>query len=192
MKIIDCRELACPGPVIQTKKALEDLQPGESIAVDVNSQTSRENVRRFAQTRGSVVKVEDTGDDVYRIVITAAKENVGEAPASPPVVFIASDTLGSGNGRLGKILMEGYVNTLAEQDKVPDSILLMNTGVKLAVEGSVVLDTLKTLTDRGCEIKVCGTCLEFFGLKEKLAVGMVSNMYDIQSTLLEASSVIRL
>jgi selenium metabolism protein YedF len=106
-------------------------------------------------------------------------------------VFFASDTLGTGDDKLGRILMEGFVNTLAEQDHVPDKLLLMNGGVRFATEGSPVLGTLKTLTDLGCEILVCGTCLEFFDLKEKLSAGMVSNMYDIQAAMLTASKVIR-
>lgn len=192
MKIIDCRGMACPGPVIQAKKALEELLPLESIVVEVDSEASRENVRRFAESRGSGVHVEETGDSVHRIVITASKENADEVSVMLPVIFISSETLGSGDDKLGRILMEGFINTLQEQEKAPDSILLMNSAVRLAVEGSPVVGPLRDLTDRGCEILVCGTCLEFFGLKGKLAVGIVSNMYNIQSSLLEASRVIRL
>ena len=192
MEIIDCRGMACPGPVIQTKKALEELRPLESVAVEVDSEASMENVRRFAESRGSGVRVEEIADNAYRIVITAPEEMSEEAPATPPVIFISSETVGSGDDKLGTILMDGFINTLLEQEKTPDSILLMNGAVRLAVEGSAVVVPLKCFSDIGCEILVCGTCLDFFGLKEKLAVGTLSNMYDIQHVLLNASSVIRL
>ena len=179
-------------PVIQAKKALEELLPLESIVVEVDSEASRENVRRFAESRGSGVHLEETGDNVHRIVITASKENADEVSVMLPVIFISSETLGSGDDKLGRILMEGFINTLQEQENVPDGILLMNSAVRLTVEGSPVAGPLMDLTDRGCEILVCGTCLEFFGLKGKLAVGVVSNMYDIQHALLNARSVIKL
>ncbi len=83
------------------------------------------------------------------------------------------------------------MNTLLEQETAPDKILLMNGGVRLAAEGSAVLDTLGKLLDRGCEILVCGTCLDYFELKKKLAMGTVSNMYDIQTAMFTAVKVVR-
>lgn len=191
MKTIDCSGLACPGPVIQAKRELETLSPGESFKVIVDSQASRDNVSRFAQSRGSKVEIAQAGDGVYHLTLTAAKVDAAEAGMSPPVILIAGDTIGTGDDKLGRILMEGFVNTLAEQEDVPDCIIFMNAGVRFAAEGSSVLGVLRKLTDKGCEILVCGTCLDFFSLKEKLQIGLVSNMYDIQRTILAASSVIR-
>jgi selenium metabolism protein YedF len=191
LKTVDCRGLACPGPVIQAKRELETLRPGESFVVIVDSEASRDNVSRFAQSKGSKVEVEDTGGGSYRLTLTAAPVDSAETGDAPPVILIAGETVGTGDDKLGRILMEGFVNTLVEQEEVPDSIVLMNAGVRLAVGGSAVLAALKKLTDRGCEILVCGTCLEFFGLKEELEAGVISNMYDIQRTILAASSVIR-
>jgi selenium metabolism protein YedF len=195
MKNLDCRGLACPGPVIQVKRTLEETPRGASFSIDLDSEASRDNVRRFADSRGAGVSVQEKADGSTRLVITA--QDISEArlhgntEARQPVVFIASETIGEGDDKLGRILMEGFINTLLEQDQIPDRILFMNAGVKFTVEGSVVLDTLRKLTDRGCEILVCGTCLEFFSLTDKLSVGTVSNMYDIQEALLEASSVVR-
>ena len=195
MKRIDCRNLACPGPVIQVKKTLEETLPGESFSVDVNSETSRDNVRRFAESRGAGVRIEGGAGEAIRLVITVPLDTetrrYGDTEVKHPVVFIASETLGQGDDKLGRILMEGFINTLLEQDRIPDRILFMNAGVKLAVQGSAVQKTLEKMTDRGCEILVCGTCLEFFSLSDKLSVGTVSNMFDIQGALLEAASVIR-
>jgi selenium metabolism protein YedF len=191
MKTIDCSGLACPGAVIQAKKELEISRPGESFMVIVDSDVSRDNVRRFAQSRGSKVDVEDTGSGVYHLTLTAAAADSVQADAAPPVILVAGDTVGTGDDKLGRILMEGFLNTLMEQEDAPDCIIFMNGGVRFAAGGSPILDTLRTLTDRGCEILVCGTCLDFFSLKEKLEVGVVSNMYDIQRTILAAPSVIR-
>jgi selenium metabolism protein YedF len=201
MKSIDCTGLACPGPVIQVKKALEETPSGESFSVDVNSEASRDNVRRFAESRGAEVSVHEGAEGSTRLVIktpqdaeTRLRQGYGAAGAErkPPVVFITGETLGEGDDKLGRILMEGFINTLLEQDRTPDRILFMNAGVKLAVQGSAVLKALGNMTDRGCELLVCGTCLEFFSLTDKLSVGTVSNMFDIQGALLEASYVIKI
>ena len=197
MKNLDCRGLACPGPVIQVKKNLEEIPHGASFSIDLDSEVSRDNVRRFAESRGAEVSVQEGAEGAVRLVITApaapetGKRGNGETGNKPPVIFIAGETVGSGDDKLGRILMEGFINTLLEQDRIPDRILFMNAGVKFTIQASAVSDTLKKLTDRGCEILVCGTCLEFFSLTDKLSVGTVSNMFDIQGALLEATSVVR-
>jgi selenium metabolism protein YedF len=195
MKNLDCRGLACPGPVIQVKRTLEETPQGTSFSIDLDSDASRDNIRRFADSRGAGVSVQEKADGSTRLVITVPLDTEtrrhGDAEIKSPVIFIAAETIGGGDEKLGRILMEGFINTLLEQDQIPDRILFMNAGVKFAVEGSVVLDTLRKLTDRGCEILVCGTCLEFFSLKDKLSVGTISNMFDIQRALLEAGSVIK-
>ena len=194
MKNLDCRGLACPGPVIQVKKTLEETPHGASFSIDLDSEVSRDNVRRFAESRGAGVSVQEGADGSTRLTIKAPLDaetrGRGDTEKKPPVVFIASETIGEGDDKLGRILMEGFINTLLEQDRIPDRILFMNAGVKFTIQASAVTDTLKKLTDRGCEILVCGTCLEFFSLTDKLSVGTVSNMFDIQGALLEATSVI--
>ncbi len=195
MKNLDCRGLACPGPVIQVKKTLEETPHGASFSIDLDSEVSRDNVRRFAESRGAEVSVQEGADGSTRLTIKtpldAETRGRGDAGKRPPVVFIASETIGEGDDKLGRILMEGFINTLLEQDRIPDRILFMNAGVKFTIQASAVSDTLKKLTDRGCKILVCGTCLEFFSLTDKLSVGTVSNMFDIQGALLEATSVVR-
>ena len=205
MEHLDCRGLSCPGPVIQAKKVLEKTSPGGSFSIELDSEASRDNVRRFAESRGAKVDGEEGNDGGILLTITVpsvvgkqepafAEDTAGrhsDTERKPPVVLIAAETIGTGDEKLGRILMEGFITTLQEQDQVPDRILFLNTGVKLAVKGSPVLDALVNMTDHGCEILVCGTCLDFLSLKEKLAVGAVSNMFDIQKALLEAESVVR-
>ena len=194
MKNLDCRGLACPGPVIQVKKTLEEASPGTSFSIDLDSEASRDNVRRFAESRGADIRIEERAEGIIRLTIKAPLDaetrRHGDAEKKNPVVLIAAETIGEGDEKLGRILMEGFINTLLEQDRMPDRILFMNSGVKFTVQGSAVLETLGKMTDRGCEILVCGTCLKFFSLMDKLSVGTVSNMFDIQGALLEAESVI--
>lgn len=214
MKNLDCRGLSCPGPVIQVKKTLEEVAGGESFSIDLDSQASRDNVLRFAQSRGAGVEVGEGVDGAVRLIITAPLPTDGKGKAGRrvkgegreglkirdpavgtgklPVILITGDVIGDGDEKLGRILMEGFISTLPEQKCIPDRILFMNTGVYLTVQGSPVLATLSRLTDMGCEILVCGTCLDFFSLKDRLAAGTVSNMYDIQNALLEADSVINI
>jgi len=191
MKTIDCRGLACPGPVIQAKKTMEELGSDGSFAMEVDSASSRDNVLRFVQSKGGEVRVEEKEPGVYRLVIDSMATEPSAGVRNDPVLFLTSDILGNGDEKLGRILMEGFLDTLREQETVPDRILLMNAGVKLAVENSPSVESLRALTDRGCEILVCGTCLDFFSLKDKLSVGVVSNMFDMQGALLNAASVIR-
>ena len=107
------------------------------------------------------------------------------------VVYINSHLLGVGDEALGSILMRAFLKTLLDMETRPNRLILINSGVRLASEGSEVLETLRTLSEKGVEILSCGTCLDFYGLKEKLRVGIVSNMYDIAQSLLGADRLIR-
>jgi selenium metabolism protein YedF len=107
------------------------------------------------------------------------------------VVYISSQFLGTGDEALGAILMRSFLKTLLDIEIKPSRLILVNSGVRLSSEGSEVLETLRTLSEKGIEILSCGTCLDFYGLKEKLKVGRISNMYDIAQSLLEADRLIK-
>jgi selenium metabolism protein YedF len=196
MQEIDCRKLSCPQPVVNTKKALEAGR-NEPLQVLVDSVVSRDNVRRFAQSQGHQVEIADRGEGVYQLNITpgqaAAKAaGVSPSPAGGTVVFIATDKLGEGEERLGGILMKAFLNTLHDSEPKPDKILLINNGVKLAVEGSDVLDSLGALAKDGVGIVACGTCLNYYGIIDKLKIGIAGNMYDIVNAMLEAGKIIKI
>jgi len=190
-KMLDCRGLACPQPVIKTKKTLE-AGPEKTILVIVDNAAARENVARFAKNAGCKVEVEEKEGCYY---LTATKPDV-EAPAragdeedeqssetaSGAVYFITTNSLGQGSPDLGEVLMKSLMVTLTQQAP-PAAVLLLNTGVYMAVEGSSVLEQLQKLAETGAEILVCGTCLNYYKLIEKLAVGTVSNMAEINSCL---------
>lgn len=197
---IDARGLACPQPVIKTKKALE--QEGVTqVDIVVDNPAARDNVSRFARNAGfDVESVTPEGDD-FRIVIVEqdAVDEDSQPQILPPkaaeaggkVVFIASDVIGGGSDELGAKLMKAFCYALTEISVPPKGLIFMNAGVKLCVDGSAALGNLQTLAERGVEMLVCGTCLDFFGLSSSLKVGKVSNMYDIAEQLLGEGSVVR-
>lgn len=196
-KILDCRGLACPAPVINTKKALEEGKM-ESLLVIVDNDTARENVSRFAGNAGYSVEAEDREGAYYLTIGLKGGVSVkspakgiitAEGEENGAVYFITTNSLGQGSPDLGEVLMKSLMVTLSEQ-KPPKAMLLLNTGVHLAVEGSPVLEQMQKLAEAGTEILVCGTCLNYYKLKEKLAVGVISNMYDINSRLIGPGKVI--
>jgi selenium metabolism protein YedF len=200
VKELDCRKQACPQPIIDTKKALE--AGNDELRVVVDSIVSRDNVRRFASSQGHKVEIEDVGGGLYHLHITrnpnAPVKAPGTAAGAPVpvtgglVVFITSDKMGEGEERLGGILMKAFLNTLHDSEPKPEKILFINNGVRLTTEGSDVLDSLEALTHDGVQIMSCGTCLNYYGILDKLKFGIAGNMYDIVNVLLEAGKIIKI
>ncbi len=190
MKTIDCSEMTCPLPVIETKKALEEGHV-DNLAVIVDNLTSRENVMRFLQSQGfSVSAMEE--NEKYRIEATRGQTDEEVTRTEKKfLVLIDGETVGRGSEELGKILMHSFLITLKELNPIPWRIIFMNSGVKLAAEGSPHLEPLNNLVTIGAEILCCGTCLDYYRLKEKLKVGRISNMFEIASSFLEATNVIK-
>lgn len=193
MKTIDCRNMACPVPVITVKKALEEQ--GE-LEVLLDDGAPRENVGRFARNRGCRVSEQPDGAGGWRLAITAGegsvKPDAGGAVNGERVLLIGSNRLGDGPEELGMLLMKNFIHTLLETAEPPSRILFLNTGVFLTTEGSDVLEALNKLGDMGVEILSCGLCLDFFGRKEKLGAGGTTNMLTIAESLLGAGRVITL
>ena len=160
---IDARGKACPMPVILAKKALD---AGEKI------------VR---------IRVDLSGDGVPECALEPAAQQV---QGGALVLFIGRDGIGTGDETLGRNLMKMFFLTLAEGETVPDSILFMNGGVLLPTGNEQVIEALQKLQARGAEILVCGTCLGAYGIQDQLRIGTVSNMYEIQKRMLQASRVI--
>ena len=109
---------------------------------------------------------------------------------TPTVLLISAWAVGRGPEDLQDIIIRGFLHTLHEVSPLPSTIIFINTGVKLAVENSPVLEDLQLLEKQGTEILICGTCLNHFNLTEKVAVGTISNMYTIAETLLSAGKVV--
>jgi len=194
---IDARGLACPKPVIETKKALEQIPEGNIITL-VDNSIARDNVSKLASSLHLHFTVEEQEEN-YQISIFKGEyanyqeENVEKRPDLSNVVFlIGTDTLGEGDRDLGEILMKGYIYALTEYEPYPKAIIFVNSGVNLAIEGAATLQHLKQLQEVGTEIMVCGTCLDYYGIKPLLAVGEVTNMYSIVEYMSEAGNTIKL
>ena len=191
-KIVDARNLSCPQPVVLTRKALEDT---DGVITIVDNETARENVSRLGKSQGCKVSVEPKEDGIYvTLRKTDAVPATEESPSTTGIVlFLGSDIIGRGeNYQLGSLLMQGFLHTVRGLSSRPETIILMNNGVKLVTEDSQVLGELRQLEDDGIEIIACGTCLSRLELTDKVAVGQVSNMYTIADTLLKAGRVISL
>jgi len=202
IKEVDVRGLPCPRPVISTKKALEEIEEG-TIIVLVDNPESKENVRRFANSQGCKVNVEEK-EGVFYLEITKGHHDETEKRSevevkeefkgaiNADVVCITTDRFGTGDEELGEILMKAFLNTLWDYQPRPAKLLFINSGVMLTTEGSEVLEALKLLEKEGVKIFSCGTCLDYYGVKEKLRVGKVTNMYEIVDALLTAGKVVNI
>ncbi|MFA6822228.1 MAG: sulfurtransferase-like selenium metabolism protein YedF [Geobacter sp.] len=195
MITIDCRGQACPAPVIATKRALEASPSGVRVLLDDGA--PRENVTRFAQTRGLTVAETPDGTGwslqiTGKTGLTAAPPTTHAPTNGERVLLITSDRLGEGADELGRLLMRNFLHTLLETAERPDRILFLNSGVLLTVQGAETIEALSALEGLGVELFSCGVCLDFFKKKDQLAVGKTTNMFSTAEQLLAAASVIRL
>ena len=185
----------CPIPVIKTKKAMAALTGPETIEVLVDNEIAVQNVTKMASGSGGKVTSEKLGDAEFKVTIEMAADGA-EAVCAPDardntVVVVSSDRMGSGNDELGKVLIKGFIFAVTQLDTLPKTMLFYNGGATLTTEGSDSLEDLKSLEAQGVEIMTCGTCLDYYGLKDKLAVGTVTNMYSIVETMAKAGRIVR-
>ena len=195
---------ACPIPVVKTLNAIKELKGADVIETLVDNETAVQNLIRMADKKGCKVNAEKISDNEFKVVI-----EVGEAALATPVdtenvvcelpkngkkntvVVISSKAMGHGGDELGTALMKGFIFALSQQEQLPTTILFYNGGANIPVEGSVSLEDLKNMEAQGVEILTCGTCLNFYGLTEKLAVGEVTNMYTIVEKMTGADLIIK-
>ena len=238
---IDAKGKPCPQPVILAIRALDALQAGETLQVQVDNEAAVENLKRMAQKKGAAADVKADGSSwIVEIVpagAPAAQSGAGLSGAvatggvqsgaalsggaqsgaalsngaqsslsaeeqaqqicavparGPVVVAIGSAEMGNGDPKLGKILMKSFLYSLTQLDALPQTVLFFNGGVRMTAEGSESIEDLKALEAQGVEILSCGTCLDFYGLKDKLRVGGITNMYVIAQTMAEAGNVVKI
>ena len=188
---INCKDLGCPEPVIKTKKALQSLNEGDILEVELNSISSVENVQRFAKNEGFDVKVQ-SGNDSTSIFISKnflCKENVCQKNEGfiDTTLFLKDDKIGE--GELGSKLCIGFMQSVLEQDKLPKQIVCVNRAVLLttADENSQIVQIFKSLENKGVKIYSCGVCLEYFGKTDELKVGEIGNAYSTIEMLLKGA-----
>ncbi len=190
----------CPIPVVKTLKVLNGLTGPASVEVLVDNANAVQNVTRMVTNKGIPVRSEKQAEGRFALYfeVQQAPETAPEPePACAPdrrgdqVVAITSDCMGRGNDELGRTLMKGFLYALSQREKLPKTILFYNGGARLTTEGSLSLEDLKSMEAQGVEILTCGTCLNYYGLGEKLAVGGVTNMYQIVEILSKAGRILR-
>jgi selenium metabolism protein YedF len=190
MERIDLRGKTCPIPVIETKRLI-DSKPVDEIEVLVDNTTSSENVQRFLTSSGFTIHCKEINDEY--LIHGQKGSSVIKSPETGRKVlaFIDGETMGRGSDELGTVLIKSFLFTLNEITPAPWRIIFINAGVKLVSEDSPMLNILKDLEKTGVEIISCGTCIDYYRLKEKIGVGRVSNMFEIVSSLIEASNIIK-
>lgn len=196
-KIIDCRGLKCPEPVIQTKKYFDSVSQGEGEVL-VDNEVAKNNILKYCKNSGYRGEVKEQSEGFYRMIIQKELqckcENIENIDNSNSVltIVISSNRFGEGSEQLGTTLMKSYLFALSESDKIPDSIIFLNSGVLLTTSGSEVLDSLKKLQEKGANILSCGTCLDYYNLKDKLEIGEISNMYTIVEKMNNSNNTVKL
>ncbi|WP_273265242.1 sulfurtransferase-like selenium metabolism protein YedF [Flexistipes sinusarabici] len=192
---VDARGKECPKPVVMTKKALDSLEEG-IVTVLLDSEISRDNVLKFAQSQGFSANVsEKNGEFTIEIAkgftcsIPAANQS-GRTGGTKVVLYVGSESIGSGDCDLGKKLMDNFIKNVENMDYLPKTIIFVNSGVFLTTTNDETIKALQQL--KGVNILSCGTCLEYFNLEDDLQVGEVTDAYTVMKKLFDADKVIRL
>jgi selenium metabolism protein YedF len=202
MNTVDARGLKCPMPLIETKKAITNADKDTAIKVLIDNETSFKNVSHFLSDNKIEFSSEQNGDE-YVIQINKQESNLEEVdaaayckPSLPTdnsfVVMFAKDRIGEGSEELGNVLVGGFLTTIKERDVLPEKIILMNSGINLVMKDSPAMPLLKELEGKGVDIVSCGTCLDYYEKMDELAVGRVSNMYEILESMLAVQKVINI
>ena len=202
-RTIDCMGMACPLPVINAKKAIEAFTEDGTLLIRVDNETAVQNLTRLGEHNGFKVSSTQDGEKAFTVAmaVTAGADRQASVPAevlscrTPAaggrVVVLSADTMGVGDEKLGRKLMKAFIFALTSQNAVPDKVICYNTGARLTTLDQDTVKDLKALEAAGTTVMTCGTCLDFYGLKARLQVGIVSNMYDIVEAQMNASLVIR-
>lgn len=200
-KTVNAMGDVCPVPLVKAKNAIAELAGSGKVEVLVDNEIAVQNLKKMAQQKGYGFLVKEEKEKEYHVELTVSEKEQDEteeetvclvpAAKKTKLVVLSADHMGEGAEELGKILMKSFLYALTQQDELPDTILCYNGGAKLTCEGSESLEDLKDLASRGVEILTCGTCLNFYGITEKLQVGSVTNMYDIVDRMSSADRVIK-
>lgn len=203
MRIVDTKGQACPAPIIATKKALREANPGDTFRVLTDNQTSLNNLTRFLKDNRTDFSVEDS-NGFWTITITksdadlqltnAEKYCTTEIPHFTKgnfIVVFASDKMGEGEKKLGHLLMVNFIKAIKDLDHLPQKMLFYNNGVKLGSDDSPVYEHLKELEKMGVGIFLCATCVRFYHLEEKIKIGVLSNMFEIVQVMASAGNIIK-
>lgn len=198
MKVVDAKGLLCPKPLIMTKKALKETSLNEQFVVLIDNEVSMQNVTRLLKDNNAKTEVSEK-DGVYKITVTKLEKNIStpvveeycEAPEPKKGKHVyLFKTNGVGSNELGQMLTEGFLDTIKEVDPLPDKIICYYEGIFLTLDDSPFLGKLQELEELGIQILICGNCVNFYNVKDRVKVGIVSNAYDILKAFTDASHLI--
>lgn len=201
---------ACPIPVVKTKNAIKELNGSGIVETLVDNEIAVQNLTKMARGKGFEVSSEKLAEKEYKVTIQVKTDGsdteretkraqvcseeaacIPDARRKNTVIVVSSSKMGEGNEELGEILIKGFLYAVSRQETLPKTILFYNGGAKLTCEGSPALEDLKSLEAQGTEILTCGTCLNYYGLSEKLKVGEVTNMYVIAERMTQADLIVK-
>lgn len=205
MKTVDTRGLTCPAPLIRTRQGLTEAAPDETVQILIDNPTSLSNVKRYLTDNRLEFAVREEGD---LAIVTVTRGEGSEISTNETeycttdilqarsgkrntVVAVTSERMGSGDDELGTKLMVSFFRTLVMMEPAPASVVFYNAGVKMALDDSPVLEHIRELAERGTGIYLCTTCINHFGIKDRLPVGSFSDMYQILNLLKDADHIIR-
>ena len=194
-KFIDAKGKDCPMPVIMAKNEIDTGV--KFFEIEVDNKIAVENLKKLANSQGFTTTIEENNGN-FKVNFSNGCEECeevlakveGKKPLGNWSIFVNKEIIGAGNEELGQSLMKMFLYTISEGEDLPKSILFMNGGVKVPTLNEQAVEHLKVLQDKGVELLVCGACLNFYGLEEKLGVGKISNMYDITNAMKESLKVI--
>lgn len=189
--MLDMMGKPCPIPVIEAKKALNAAKVGEQVKLLVDNQVACQNLEKMAKGMQAGFDYMEQEDGAFLVSLTKGQKE--EAQETPDLVIaIGSSQMGKGDEELGTMLMKSYLYSLTELDVPPQALLFFNGGIFMTTEGSAALEDLRTLAQKGTQIYSCGACLDFYGKKQELAVGSITNMYAIATTMAQAKRLVNL
>ncbi len=205
MKTVDTRGLTCPAPLIKTRQGLVEAAPGETVQILIDNPTSLSNVKRYLADNKLGFTVREEGSVAVVTVVSGEKSGLAsneteycttEMPEKKTgerntVVAVTSEIMGSGDNELGAKLMVSFFRTLVLLEPAPAAVVFYNTGVKLGLDDSPVLEYIRELSEKGTSIYLCSTCINHFGIRDRLPVGSFSDMYQILNVLKDAEHIIR-
>lgn len=215
--IINALGKPCPIPVVEAKKALTG-QDVSMVVVKVDNIVAVQNLEKMADGYGYGFSHVENSVDSFEVticksgsasaVIESSDSDKTPNAGSDSEVFsasegdkgyvkklaivVGSDTMGKGSEELGKILIKGFLYSLTELPVPPKHVIFLNSGAYLTSDGANTIDDLKKLEDKGTEIVTCGTCINYYELQDKLAVGKIVNMYEITERLAGSDSVVNI
>ena len=188
-------EIEVPG---SNTAEVERQEPGEETKEAMSSEKTENTAKRTAENADASAKAKAGSAEAEKQQTEARETGTTEAESCGPdrrrrgtLVVFSSDQMGDGSEELGGILIKGFVYALTQLEELPEAVICYNGGAKLSCDGSLVLEDLKTLEAEGVEILTCGTCLNYYGLTEKLGVGSITNMYAIAERMAGADRIVK-